>query len=350
MRLLRSIHAWSGAILGLALALVCLSGALLTLRPLYNALVYPEAAEIAPPPTPEALGLEAEAVMVRYGDEIIAALEAPVDGFGYWRIYYDAGGGAFVASGSLALVDRWGSSGTLPDALYEFHAHLFAGETGEKIVGLLGLVLVLFVVSGVAIWLGGRRRLRPALAPRSAHRRDLLAWHTETGVLLAVFIALSGITGAAMVYGDTAEAVFALALSDEAAAAPPSPEAVAPGWDSAFAAARERFPGATIRQVFLSLDPGDPIGIRLRQPAEWHPNGRTLVWIAPASGAVSALSDARAASPAVKAADLMFPLHAGIAGATWWSVVIGLAGLFAAALALVGVAAFLMRRRRRRAA
>ena len=69
----------------------------------------------------------------------------------------------------------------------------------------------------------------------------------------------------------------------------PKPPAVGSGlvdWAVALPAAQAAFPEARIRTAGLPPEPGKPASVRLRQPGEWHPNGRTVALIDPATNRV----------------------------------------------------------------
>ena len=89
--------------------------------------------------------------------------------------------------------------------------------------------------------------------------------------------------------------------------------------------------------------PGGAATIRLRRPAEWHPNGRTTLTIA-GDGTVLLERDAPAAPLAVRAGNALYPLHSarltGSAMAFPLRIVMTLAGIGLAMLGSLNVVTF----------
>jgi uncharacterized iron-regulated membrane protein len=340
--LLRQVHAWTGAIVGIAMATITASGTLLLAEPQIRAWQMPEAVATAPP-SPARLAEEAPAIIATYAPRQVATLRTPQESFGAWRVYFDDGGGAFVQSGTLAELRRWDSpAGDGLALLYEIHAHALVGETGEQVVGALGLVLALFAMTGLLVWAGqGARLPRQVVVPAGTRRPHLLAWHRDMGVVFSGLVALSGVTGFAMVF----ESDLVSALEGKTApAAKPALTQVRPGWTGAVEGLSMAMPGARLQLILLPASPADPVGFRLRQPVEWHPNGRTDHWIDLASGKVVGGRDISRASPIRQGLAAMFPLHAGIAGQVWWTFALAFAGLAATGLALGGLWTFWTKR------
>ncbi|WP_426052037.1 hypothetical protein [Brevundimonas sp. SL161] len=80
---------------------------------------------------------------------------------------------------------------------------------------------------------------------------------------------------------------------------------------------------------------------RLRQPGEWHPNGRTTATIGPATSQVVATSDAHALPTGIRAYNAFYPLHASSVGGWLYDWMTALSGLAMAGLGGVGAWAFL---------
>jgi uncharacterized iron-regulated membrane protein len=152
-----------------------------------------------------------------------------------------------------------------------------------------------------------------------------------------------------MVLKPLAGAVFApLSPGAEVAAwqaKPPSPSAApsSPDWPAILAAAHARFPDGELRMIVWPKAPGDPVTIRMRRPAEWHPNGRTTLTFA-GDGTLLAARDAPAAPLAVRAQNALYPLHSARMAdspmALPLRIVMTLAGLGLALLGSLAVVTF----------
>ncbi len=104
--------------------------------------------------------------------------------------------------------------------------------------------------------------------------------------------------------------------------APPEPEA-----DIVVTAARQRFPDAEIRIIALPREKGGPITLRMKQPAEWLPNGRTTLWFAPESGRLVEARDALKLPGAAQWFNMAYPLHAAKAGGLPYRLLLTVVGV-----------------------
>src|SRR3546814_3365590 len=71
--------------------------------------------------------------------------------------------------------------------------------------------------------------------------------------------------------------------------------------------ARRRFPDAEFRILSLPRKAGEPISLRMRQQAEWLPNGRSTLWFDAATGRVLGARNALAMAPGAQAFNKAFP-------------------------------------------
>lgn len=164
---------------------------------------------------------------------------------------------------------------------------------------------------------------------------------------------LLSLTGAAMVFPAQARAVLGALLPDagaEAAAAAADPPALRDAgsidWPSVLAAAAARFPGAELRIVSWPVGEGT-VSVRLREPAEWHPNGRTRVGLSPSEGKVLVVHDALAEPVASRAYNALYPLHSARVGGRPYDALAALTGIALALLACIGAGTFAWQRWRR---
>lgn len=80
--------------------------------------------------------------------------------------------------------------------LYRLHVDLFAGLTGKLFLGLMGLLLVVSIVSGVVIYGSFMRRLDFGSVRR--HRSRRLLWldlHNLLGIVMVAWVLAVGLTG-----------------------------------------------------------------------------------------------------------------------------------------------------------
>ena len=125
------LHRWTGGLLGLVLALLGLSGAILVHRDAWIMLPHAGDAQVT---DRTAIAASVERLMADPAarpESIIFAGE----NFGLHRLSFRGDAGAY-ADQAGNIVTRWHSQWERPELwLFDFHHHLFAGDTGETVVG-----------------------------------------------------------------------------------------------------------------------------------------------------------------------------------------------------------------------
>ena len=349
LRALDLVHRWAGGLLGLLLAVIALSGILLVHKSLWIDLPGSTAGPLAN--AAEEAALAARVLDgARPGDYLVM----PGPDVGLAQLVRPDGSGAYFNHGGEAVA-RWSSIWDRPELwLFDLHHHLLAGEVGEWVVGLAGLAIIMFVVSGAILWWRTRRTFRLRLWPARWTRPALLLHHRDLGIVVAPLLLLAALTGVMMIFRPVAGFVLApLSSPDEIAAALAPPEAATgpiplkPDWSSLIARAQSRFPGARLRIVSVPAQPGQMIAIRMKQSAEWLPNGRSTVWLDPRSGVMIEARDALAMPVGAQAYNMLYPLHAAKVGGLPYRLLMSAAGLALVVLGLFTSWTFWFRRRPR---
>lgn len=206
--------------------------------------------------------------------------------------------------------------------LYDLHSRLVAGEPGHLVVGAGGLVLLALGLSGLVVaW--------PRGASGSGWRRALgiktdaspvRLWydiHRAFGLWLLPVVLLMSITGAGLVFSDTARALVDAVLKVErlprmagGAAAGPAPAQALP-LDELAARAEQEFPAARWSRLTLPTAPAAPIEVRLLQAGEPRVDTGTTRVRFGADGKVLARYDALRTGSGSVVLDWLFPLHSG---------------------------------------
>lgn len=221
-------------------------------------------------------------------------------------------------------------------------------------IGVAGLAAIIFVVTGTILWWRTRRTFRFRLWPARMTGPAIRMHHRDLGILAAPFLLLAALTGTMMIFRPVAGAVLA-PLSSPAAieadlkaprfSAPPlSPDL---DWQAIVMAAHRAYPDAELRIVALPKKPGDPVTIRMKRAAELLPNGRTMLWFDPASGALLGSRDALKMQPGTRAFNMAYPLHAGKVGGLAYRLLITAVGLALALLGALSVWSFWFRKQKK---
>lgn len=331
MRKLLILHRWIGAVFGLFLSILGISGSLLVWKYQWVRWTVEGAA------APAAVGAKNLAQIV---DKAVAQSSAPVNSvlFGDQVIgvnLVSTGPQSGFYSDNLGnVVTSWVSRFERPELwMFDLHHDLFLDAPGLWLGGLLGLLGLFFTISGTILWWRTRRRFSLTIWPKSFSRRDLVKHHRNIGVVISPLLFVVMLTGLMMTWKPvTLLMLSVLTPVEEMKAAVASPEitggkVASIDWEKIIGSAYEQFPEASIRLVRVPKKDGDLIGMRMKQPDEWLPNGRTLLWFDPQTGL---LVDARSAFdlPAgVQANNMVYPVHAAKVGGIVYELLMTLLGL-----------------------
>lgn len=338
MRVLGLIHRWTGGLLGLVLAVLGMTGALMVHKDVWLRATLPHAADVQ---------ITDRSVIAAAIERILAdpldrptVIILPTDSLGVYRSVYGSRGGSYSDQMGQTLV-RWSSVWERPEIwVFDLHRHLLAGDVGETLGGIIGLVGLGFVITGSILWWRTRRSFRLRLLPRRLSRTSVVRHHRDLGAVAAPLLFLSMLTGSMLALPPVALLLLRpLSSPGEITAArlPPAYRSARPAanlpWRTLLSAAQARFPKAEVRVLSLPQKVGDLLTIRLRQPGEWLPNGGNMVWIDPADGRVIATRDAFQLPVGLRMFNLVYPTHAAKVGGLTYQLLMTLSGL---ALMLMG--------------
>ena len=334
MKLLLLLHRWAGGLLGLLLAVLALSGTILVWEGEWIGL---PGADDPVRLNPAEIGQAIAVAVSEPGD--LSRITFASEEIGLHQAIYVDGSGAYLSQ-SGEIVERWANQWGRPELwLFDLHHYLFAGEAGEIVTGSLGLLGLFFVLSGAILWWRTRRTFVFRLWPARMTRSAIVRQHRDIGIVLAPLLVLVLATGSAMIFPSLANAVLAPWSSPSQPIAIPQGEQrdlAAPGWKGMLEQAVERFPDAELRRIQFSADEGEPVLLRMRQPFEWTPNGRTYLRFDPQTAALIEVEDPARAATARAINEKFYPLHSGKVGGWAWKLALTFSGL---ALALLGTLA-----------
>jgi uncharacterized iron-regulated membrane protein len=348
---LRKLHAWAGLAACAFLLAIAFSGTILVFEEPYLRATVPGAAH--PPVTsPDQLGAALAAAERTFGADSMRSMVFASERLGLHAISFRDGGGAWLDPATFAVIERWERHGRVGEWLLALHHELLADDAGETVVGTVALVAFVLVLSGVAYW--AKLKFKGARAwPRSTSARELDVAHRTWGLVAAVPLALLLLTGAGMALPSVSRPLLG-AITGEPFAEPVPPRLatragvrgpVTIDWVAGLRTAQAAFPTAVPRIAVWPRGGVAPY-MRMRQPEEWHSNGRSTVWFDPASGAMLKVRDAVRAPAAARVFDTFWPLHASRIGGVAWQLATMLVGLTLAALAVTGALAYVKRLKR----
>ena len=321
MKLLSFLHRWAGGILGLLLAILGLSGTILVW----------ESDWISLPGSGDPVAENVQTIGQIAGREAAAGairITFANDELGLHHVAREGGAGSYVKQDGTTVA-AWASQWERPEHwIFDLHHHLFAGHLGEEIAGYAGVAGLLFAITGVILWLRSRRAFRWQLWPKRFQPGPIVSHHRDIGIIVAPLLLLSFVTGTGMLFKDAAAAALSPFGTLDTGAKPPE---VAPVEGPApvaamLVAAKARFPAAELRRLTLPTKPGQPWSVRMRQPFEWTPNGRTTL-IFDGSAKLLRVDDPATGSRAGSIYETFYPLHAAKVGGLAWKLAMTLSGL-----------------------
>ena len=229
------------------------------------------------------------------------------------------------------------------DWLYDFHLHLLSGESGHTANGVIGLLSLLLLLSGLWQWWPRRFSRRVFNLPRpDTSLRSLRQYHSVLALLLLPLLLLTSATGAMMVFSQQTQTVLHTLIPPSAPAPQPlrSITAVplsATNWTAALQNAQQHWPTQALRLVSLRQKDSDPISFRAKTTDEWHPNGRGVLQLNPLDNSVLFALPAAELALADRLRNSFYPLHLAAVGGTLYQLALLLTGVFSLALLLLGL-------------
>ena len=335
------IHRWTGGFIGLLLAALGLTGTLLLYEDAWLRATVPHAAE------PLVADVAATAQHLMAASSSPTSIIFPTDGFGLFRLSFAGGAGAYAdQSGTIVL--RWTSKWERLELwLFDFHHHLWMGETGATAAGILALIGLGFVITGLLLWWRTRTTFTFRLLPTRLSRFHIIGHHRDLGAVMAPLLLVTLLTGAMLTLRPVADFLLA-PLSPSGtigtSLAPPKikggPLATEFDWRTALQAVRRTYPEAELRTISIPTAPGQLVRIRARQATEWLPNGRTIFWFDPADGRLVEVRDAGSLPFATRAFNLVYPIHAATVGGVVYKAAMTVAGVALTLLGTLSVCGF----------
>jgi uncharacterized iron-regulated membrane protein len=332
VKLIALLHRWAGGVVGLLLAVIGLSGTVLVWEESWIGLSGAhDPLRIDPARIGKIVAVAADEhpglTRITFADEGMALHQA---------VYADGGGAYFTQAGQV--VDRWADMWGRPELwLFDLHHYLFLGDTGKYVTGALGVLLFAFAVTGLVLWWRTRKTFNLRAWPARMTRSAIVRHHRDLGVIASPLLLMAAVTGSAMDFPALSAALLS-PWANPAKAAPTPPVAARiddarPDWRALMARGQAVFPDAAPRRLTLPTTPGKPAVLRLRQDFEWTPNGRTYVYLDPASAEVLAVDDPAARDTASAITEKFYPIHSAKVGGLPWHLALTFSGL---ALTLLG--------------
>lgn len=346
---LKWLHLWLGLIAGLVFAAVALTGTVMAFQRELLLAAHPEWTQ-RPVASLVEQGAAFSRILAEWEPRGLRSADLPSDKLPVWQAYFPDGVRRYFdpASGELLLTRSPDNDWVL--WLRDLHTHLLAGEAGEQALGVFGLVALFLLLSGLYLWWPRWHALASSLRwYAQPPARRWFSWHRSGGALLLPILLLVTASGVAMVYHDAARGSLRRMFAD-------GPEIVPPAqlprmqqdtdWAAVLQTAKNHLPDGELRRIAVPKAGDALISIRYRAAGEWHPNGRSVIWLDPYRSRVVQLHDATQQGTGARIDEAMYPLHGGFVGGRPWQLTVALCGLLPAFLWVTGFLFWRARRRR----
>lgn len=343
--LARILHRVSGLVLAAIFIIMGLSGTLLVFKEDYLRLTVP-AARHSIDLSPSALAQTAHQAEATFGAGNVRVIVFATADLPLHKVYLASGEKAYLgADGSI--IDRWQKNGRPEEWIFDLHHHLLAGDTGQWFAGMAALSGTVFVIAGMVAFWPARRGFVRGLKLKSFKRQDALFFHRNLGILAAPAIIFCLITGTILAFPQTSSAVFnTFRPAPKAAPVSVTGPYKPVNWEAILVQAQKHFPGAQGRVASWPRT-DRPAYLRLKQTAEWHPNGRTKLTVSANGNQLAHIENALTMPFVQKVYNGVYPTHAAFIGGRLFDLAIALGGLSMAMLASIGCFTYIKKLARR---
>jgi uncharacterized iron-regulated membrane protein len=344
---LRRLHRWIGLAAVLPMLLLGVTGAVLTLEPVWP---HGHAASLGAPRSDSAI-LAAATALAPPGAR--PARYSPAGAPGEAAAVAFGGRNALVIRidpVTLAPIGTAEGQGGVLRTMRALHVNLMLPELGGRsIIGWCGVALVLLTVLGIPLWWPRPGQWRAAFTFSAStngvrfHRR----LHGAVGIWIALVLFVNALTGAMLGFPQMARGWMGLQAGGPPRPGPPPGPPPAYDLDAAMALARTALPGARPRFVILPMAAGAPFRVFLGAPGGGAARSGTAA-IDAAGTRLLSLQDPAGYTLAERLWRWAHDLHEGAGAGPVWRGLTFLAGAALPVFSVTGLAMWLLRRRRRR--
>lgn len=194
------IHRYIGILVGLLLAIIASTGSVLVLSTEINYFLNPQIHHLAPSSTSVSIQQIANITSENYPGENLDYIKIPQQQDEAYQVVLTSAKKVYVNPYNgeiLAIIHK----NDFLELTRRIHTTLLAGNFGEFLVGICGILLVTRVINGLSLWVGWKR-LSAGFKIRFHAPKHLINYdfHQVVGVISVIFLIFIGITGALMVF------------------------------------------------------------------------------------------------------------------------------------------------------
>lgn len=330
--LLIALHKYAGLLAGLLLSLTGLTGSVLVFDHALDEMMAPETVAFAPSSERASLQSVVDSARAALGGDTAAErIYLPRKEGSPHVVRFPGPPGApgpievsvAPTTAEVLAVRTWGDY--TMSWLYRLHYTLLAGDTGKTVVGVFGLLLLFFCISGVVIWWPRSGQSRAGQSRSGKWRRAFTIkrdggafrfnydLHKTAGIYFLPILLAVSFSGVALVFHAPVEKMVSAVLPMDKR---PGPKSTVQGEiisvDRAVAVGQEVFPEASLKRVYMPRGEEGSYHLAFNQPGEaWSNHAATAVWVDQYSGEVLEIWDATSLAAGSNFMQWQFPLHNG---------------------------------------
>tara|TARA_R110000824_G_scaffold401796_1_gene616741 strand:+ start:6453 stop:7523 length:1071 start_codon:yes stop_codon:yes gene_type:complete len=343
-KVFRFIHAWGGITIALLLLLSSITGSLLVWKNEYVLLSFPDAQREFSA-TPEFYAELASRVEEQFNNNEIAQLTFPTADFPLAKVALSDARYAYLDLDGNIL-DQWVQNDRFEEWLYDLHHRLLLDDLGLTIVGLMGMAMSILVLAGIISFLPFRRSFRQGFWPKGTSRTTLLVSHRNIGIIEALPLLMTLVTGAVLAFPEQGERYllepfrgdeYSMDFSDNIDGLSGDNSG---DWLPVIQRSLDSFPGASVRSAELPNDFSPYRIIGMQQAGELHPEGLSKIYIEAEGGWMDLRIDAQNQHVSERLYNTAYPLHTGKFDNLFYKLLLTLSGLLVSTLSVVGIFSF----------
>lgn len=196
------LHRWLGLLVGIVFSVVGLSGTIVTFAPELTRMTYPVLDGPLPAGHEQARAAVLAAITREYPRGTVGLVRFPDAALPAYELWLadESRDYRHAVSGELLLHRE------LDDDLLSFarelHVSLLAGHNGERVLGWLGLGMLVLLITGLWLWCprNGAWRTIFRIPPVFGWRPQLYYWHKTVGIASLLLLLFVTLTGTAIVF------------------------------------------------------------------------------------------------------------------------------------------------------
>ncbi|MBW4690473.1 MAG: PepSY domain-containing protein [Lyngbya sp. HA4199-MV5] len=290
-------------------------------------------------------------------DAILQVLDAPIKPDAPFRVIYATKTNDWIETYVHPYTGAVLGSTLEPNAVqrffstvYKLHYALLAGDVGIKIVGIVGLLMCILVLTGVVLWPGWRKLLSGFKIKWNAHpKRVNFDLHKVVGIIAVIFLLFTFFTGFCWNFYEFSEP-FIRAVTFSPPNTEPVSQLIAEQSSVRLAdqlqTAQAALPDAALRRIYFPAKPEAALRFRFKLPQESLEYGESNVYLDRYTGKVLRVDNGLQLPLGDRVLNAFVPLHYGTFGGLFTRVFYVFVGLTPLILFTTGFVMWWYRKRK----